>query len=69
MINMRSDFDVQMHYVAIPQDYEIPQTRNLFDAEKMRGLVDLGEQMGGNSASWKKRAVQPGAPIFEDISE
>jgi len=62
MINLRSEFEVRMHYVAIPQDYEIPETRNLFDAEKMSRLVKLGEQMGADINSWKKRAVRPGAP-------
>jgi len=66
MINLRPEFDVQMHYVAIPQDYEIPETRNLFDADKMSRLVKLGERMGADSLSWKKRAILPGAPGLDE---
>jgi hypothetical protein len=63
MINSQPEFDVQMRYIAIPQDYEIPETENLFDQDKMRGLADLGERMGANPNSWKTRALLPGAPI------
>lgn len=66
MINSRPEFEVQMLYVAIPQAYEIPETENLFDVQKMRDLADLGEQMGANPEIWKQRAVRPGAPITED---
>lgn len=66
MINSRPEFDVQMFYVAIPQGYEIPETENMFDTEKMRDLADLGEQMGANAESWRERAIRPGAPMLEN---
>jgi len=67
MINSRPEFDVRMFYVAIPQGINIPETKNLFDAKKMQDLADLGEKMGANPASWRARAVRPGAPIPEDL--
>jgi hypothetical protein len=65
LINKRDDFDVQMNYVAIPQDYKIIDTPALFDKEKMRALVDLGEQMGATHTSWKTKAIRPGAAIID----
>jgi hypothetical protein len=65
MINQRNEFDVQMHFVAIPQDYGITYSRNLFDSELMQSLVDLGETMGADSASWKTQALRPGASILD----
>lgn len=65
LINKRDDFDVQMNYVAIPQNYKIIDTPALFDKEKMRALVDLGEQMGATHTSWKTKAIRPGAAIID----
>ena len=67
MINSHPGFDVQMFYVAIPQEYDIPATENMFDTEKMRDLADLGEQMGADSASWKVRAMLPGMPLPQSL--
>jgi hypothetical protein len=66
LINRRDDFDVQMHFVAIPQDYEVQSSGNLFDREIMQGLVELGEQMGTDTDSWRKRALRPGASILDN---
>lgn len=63
LMNQQPLFDVKMRYVAIPQSYNIPDTRNLFDKDKMRGLVELGEEMGADPQSWKRRALRPGAPF------
>lgn len=65
MINRRSDFDVQMRFVSIPQSYEIPESDNLFDSDVMQGLVELGEQMGANASSWETKALRPGASILD----
>jgi hypothetical protein len=65
MINLRDEFDVEMRYVAIPQDYEIIQSRNMFDKEKMQALVELGRRMGANKNSWKDRAIRPGASFLD----
>jgi predicted acylesterase/phospholipase RssA len=65
MINKRNDFDVQMRFVSIPQSYKIPKSDNLFDSKIMKGLVDLGEQMGANANSWKTKALRPGASILD----
>lgn len=66
MINKRNDFDVQMRFVSIPQDYQIPESDNMFDSKIMKGLVDLGEQMGANPNSWKMKALRPGASILDN---
>jgi hypothetical protein len=65
MINLRPEFDVKMHYVAIPQDYEIADTSNMFDQDKMRSLVHLGRKMGQSSSSWNSRAIRPGASFLD----
>jgi hypothetical protein len=65
LINKRSDFDVEMNYVAIPQNYEIPDTANLFDEQKMRDLVELGRKLGRDPSSWRQRALRPGASILD----
>lgn len=65
MANERIELDVKMHFVSIPQDYQIPVTEKLFDAETMQHLVDLGKQMGASPNSWKKKALRPGASIID----
>jgi hypothetical protein len=65
MANERSELDVQMRFVAIPQDYPIPLTKKLFDPDTMQDLVDLGKKMGANPYSWKKKALRPGASIID----
>lgn len=65
MINKRRDFDVKMRFVSIPQNYKIPYSDNLFDSDVMKGLVDLGEQMGANAKSWEAKAFRPGASILD----
>ncbi|MDW7550405.1 patatin-like phospholipase family protein [Pseudoalteromonas peptidolytica] len=63
MINKHASFEVQMHYVAIPQSFDIPDTDRLFDKHKMEKLVELGIKMGKNPNSWRRKALRPGAPI------
>lgn len=65
LINKRPDFNVEMNYVAIPQSYVIPETTNLFDKQKMRGLVELGRELGRDPSSWRQRALRPGASILD----
>jgi hypothetical protein len=65
MANERIELNVQMHFVSIPQDYQIPVTKKLFDADTMQYLVDLGKKMGANPNSWKKKALRPGASIID----
>ena len=65
LINKRPDFNVQMNYVAIPQSYDIPETANLFDEQKMRDLVELGRKLGRDPSSWRQRALRPGASILD----
>ena len=66
MIDKRSEFEVSMRYVSIPQDYDIPNTIKMFDKDKMRALVELGEQMGRDPESWKEHSVRPGASIIDN---
>jgi predicted acylesterase/phospholipase RssA len=63
MINKLNIFDVQMRYVAIPQEFRISETDHMFDKDKMVPLVELGREMGRNPASWKRKALRPGAPF------
>lgn len=63
LIDQKQNFDAKMRYVAIPQEYPIPETDNMFDAEKMRGLVELGRRMGADPTSWQTASLRPGAPF------
>jgi hypothetical protein len=62
-INQRPEFDAEMRYVAIPQDFAIPGTEEMFDAETMKALVELGHNMGTDPTSWRTEALRPGAPF------
>ncbi|TRY29223.1 patatin-like phospholipase family protein [Aliiglaciecola sp. M165] len=66
MINKRSDFDVEMRFVSIPQHFEIRTSDDLFDSQTMQELVELGEKMGADPKSWKSRALRPGASILKN---
>ena len=63
VINQRPEFDAQMRYVAIPQDYPIPDTDEMFDADTMRKLVKLGRKMGSDPTSWRTESLRPAAPF------
>ena len=66
MINQKERFSVEFRYVAIPQSYQIPETKDLFDQQKMRDLIKLGIEMGENPNSWKTRVIRPGAAILDE---
>ena len=61
LVNQHPEFDAQMRYVAIPQDFPIADSDVMFDAELMKRLVKLGMKMGADPMSWKKEALRPGA--------
>jgi len=63
LINQLPEFDAEMRYVAIPQDYQIDDSDEMFDAEIMRKLANLGQKMGADPASWRTKALRPGAPF------
>jgi hypothetical protein len=64
MINKLEYFNVQMKYVAIPQSFQIPETRRMFDRDKMIKLVELGREMGKKPDNWKTQTLRPGAPFL-----
>jgi hypothetical protein len=55
-----------MRYVAIPQDFPIADSDEIFDAKTMHDLVKLGLQMGADPMSWRTEALRPGAPFVLD---
>lgn len=63
LVDQRPEFDAQMRYVAIPQDYPIANSDEMFDATTMRSLVKLGKKMGADPSSWRTEALRPGAPF------
>lgn len=63
MIDQVPEFDAEFRYVAIPQEFEIDDSDKMFDADVMRKLTALGREMGANPASWRTRALLPGAPF------
>ncbi len=66
LLNARPEYDAILRYVAIPQDFEIPESDRMFDPKTMRALVELGRRMGADPSSWRTRALQPGAPYRMD---
>ena len=66
LVNRQSEFDAEMRYVAIPQDFPIADSDEIFDAKTMHDLVKLGLQMGADPTSWKTEALRPGAPFVLD---
>jgi len=69
MINKLNIFDVEMRYVAIPQDFNIPETKRMFDKDKMMTLVELGRELGKDPKSWKRKALRPGAPFVNKVDK
>ncbi len=63
LINNRPEFDAQLRYVAIPQNFSIKDTEEIFNPETIQNLIDLGLKMGANPKIWKTRALRPGAPF------
>ena len=66
LIDARPEFDAVFRYVAIPQEFEIPGSDQMFDARTMRALVELGRRMGADPSSWRTRALLPGAPFASE---
>jgi hypothetical protein len=66
LLDSRPDLDVVLRYVAIPQDFEVPDSDQMFDARTMRALIELGRQMGADPRSWRTEALRPGAPFRKD---
>jgi hypothetical protein len=63
--NQRPELDVEMRFVAIPQDFEMTLSSNIFDKDIMQRLVELGEQMGANPDTWQTKAPRPAASIID----
>jgi hypothetical protein len=66
LLDGRPELDVVLRYVAIPQDFEVPDSDRMFDGRSMRALVELGRQMGADPRSWRTEALRPGAPFRAD---
>ncbi|HEX4797543.1 MAG TPA: patatin-like phospholipase family protein, partial [Humisphaera sp.] len=49
---LKQNADVQVRIVSIPEDW-VPPNQASFDKQTMNSLVDLGERMGADPASWK----------------
>ncbi len=63
LIDQYSEINAEMRYVAIPQDFSVPDSDEMFDTYTMRKLLALGQEMGRKPTSWKSRALRPGAPF------
>jgi len=62
LLNQREEFDAELHFVSIPQDYAIQASDDLFHAETMRDLVQLGRELGADPKSWSSDALRSVAP-------
>jgi len=63
LIDQYSEINAEMRYVAIPQDFSVPDSDEMFDTYTMRKLLALGQEMGSKPTSWKSRVLRPGAPF------
>ncbi|MCF6210691.1 MAG: patatin-like phospholipase family protein [Gammaproteobacteria bacterium] len=63
LINQRPEFDAQMKFVTIPQDFPIADSDVMFEPEIIKKLLKLGKKMGADPMSWKEEALRPGAPF------
>lgn len=53
---------VEFRYIAIPEDFDVPlleMKTKIFDKQLMGELVDLGERLGRDPASWQTEAPVP----------
>ena len=53
MYRNSGEVDIEFRYVAIPDDYTPIEGEEMFDAEIMTALSDLGRKMGADPSSWR----------------
>jgi hypothetical protein len=53
MYRNSGEIDIEFRYVAIPDDYTPIEGEEMFDAEIMTALSDLGRKMGADPSSWR----------------
>ena len=63
LVSRLPQFDVEFRYVAIPQDFEIPDSDAMFDAEAMQALFAVGQELGRDPSNWRTRTLRPVAPF------
>ncbi|MCC6319850.1 MAG: patatin-like phospholipase family protein [Phycisphaerales bacterium] len=61
-IRRTEHLDIEMYYVAIPDDWRAPKP-GIFVKETMDSLADLGFRMGRDPASWKRYEFDVTAPL------
>jgi hypothetical protein len=64
-IDQLPEFDAEMRFVSIPEDFVIADSDEMFDAKIMRDLMTLGHKMGADPGSWQTQALRPAAPFQE----
>jgi hypothetical protein len=67
LASQRQELEVEMRFVAIPQDVEIDLSKGFFDRETMQRLVEIGERMGTDPNSWQRKAPRPEAAIIDVV--
>ncbi len=63
LIDQQAHFEAQFRYVAVPQDFPLPDSDEMFDVRTMRQLTALGREMGADPTTWRTKALRPGAPF------
>lgn len=61
-IRRTENLDIEMYYVAIPDDWRPPKP-GIFVKETMDSLADLGERMGREPGSWNRYEFSVRAPL------
>lgn len=49
----RPDVEFEVHWVAIPDDAKLPESKDMFDKDYMKALVELGRKVGSDPSSWR----------------
>jgi hypothetical protein len=57
LLKEQLDVDVEVKWIAVPNDFEVPDTDQFFDPVVTNALADLGHRLGADPGSW--RTVPP----------
>ncbi|MCC6144901.1 MAG: patatin-like phospholipase family protein [Candidatus Hydrogenedentes bacterium] len=65
ILNARqNDITGEFRYVCIPQNFDLPQSRNLFNPDLMQRLTELGFEMGADPSVWRTEAPRFGRGVL-----
>jgi hypothetical protein len=72
-VSAETGWPIEVRYVAIPDQVELPESNSAFDKAYMRALSDMGRAMGKDPASWRtaipESAWPDDVPLQPEITE